>query len=271
MEHHLSWFTVLLNKWLAGPANVLLEVLGVHPHDPAHPITDATAMSMLVVLLGMAFFWWLKGRLSVERPGASQQIVELLLTNPLGLGIRDLLDQNVGHHGRQYMAMVGTVGIFILMGNAVSLFPGFNSPTATPAVPLACAVITFVYYNWQGARHHGAVGYAKHFAGPVWWLAPLMVPVEIISHSARMLSLTVRLWANIFSSELLYFTFLGLLMVPMSAVMEKSKVLGAALGIFPAILPIAFILLHAFVAVVQAFVFTILPSIYLGMAVAEEH
>ncbi len=271
MEHHLNWFTILLNKWLAGPANAFLEALGIHPHDPAHPISDAAAMSLVVLLLGVLFFGWLKGRLSVERPGAAQQIVEMLLTNPLGLGIRDLLDQNVGHHGRKYLPMVGTVGIFILLGNAISLFPGFNSPTASPSVPLACAMITFVYYNWQGVRHAGAVGYAKHFAGPVWWLAPLMVPVELISHSARMLSLTVRLWANIFSSELLYFTFLGLLMAPMTAVMENSKILGGVLAVFPATLPIAFILLHAFVAVVQAFVFTILPSIYIGMAVAEEH
>src|SRR6202042_2833408 len=92
--------------------------------------------------------------------------------------------------------------------------PAFNSPTGHPSVPLACALLTFGYYNLSGLRQHGAVGYLKHFAGPVPAMSWLIFPVEIISHTARLLSLTVRLWANIFASKLIYVIFLGLCMAP---------------------------------------------------------
>ena len=228
-------------------------------------------MSLAVVILMGIFVLWLKRRLSVERPGAIQQCAEMVLTNPLGMGIRDLLDSNVGHAGRQFLPFVGTVSIFILVSNAISLFPPFTSPTVHPSVPLACALLTFFYYHTQGFRHAGALGYAKQFAGPVLWLALLMIPVELISHSARILSLTVRLYANMFSSELLYVTILGLLLTPTVHVGEKNIIFGVVLGVLPATLPVAFMLLHAFVAVMQAFVFTILPCIYLGLATSEEH
>lgn len=271
MEHHASWLTILLNKLIGRPVLALLDAIGVHPHNRSLPVPEHIVMSFFVVLLVTLFALFLRRRLSVDRPGAMQQIAEMLLTNPMGLGIRDLLDTNVGHHGRHYLPFVGTISIFILVSNAISLIPAFTSPTIHPSVPLACAVLTFLYYNGQGIRHAGALGYAKHFAGPIWWLAPLMVPVELVSHSARMLSLTVRLYANIFSSELLYVTILGLLLTPTAHLAEKNIVLGGAVGIFAAALPVVFLLLHAFVAVMQAFVFTILPTIYLGMATAEEH
>jgi F-type H+-transporting ATPase subunit a len=96
--------------------------------------------------------------------------------------------------------------------------------------------------------------------------------VEIVSHTARLLSLTVRLWANIFASELIYMIFLALLLEPTVALSHKNAILGwGGLGIFTATLPGLFILLHLFVAVVQAFVFTILPAIYIGMATSHEH
>jgi F-type H+-transporting ATPase subunit a len=270
MEHHVSWWTAILNKLLGAPVCALLNALGIHPHDPAHPISDLFAMSLLVVLLGMVFFLWLRTRLNVERPGATQQVAEWLITNPLNVGIRDCIDQNV-HHGHKFVAMVGTVGIFVLFANLVSLIPGLNSPTATPAGPLACALVTFAYFNWQGIRKHGLFGYLKHFVGPSPFIAPLIFPVEIISTTARILSLTVRLWANIFASELIYMIFLGMLLRPTAFAWEKNVVAGAIVAVFPALIPLAFIGLHMFVAVVQAFVFTILPAVYLGMAVAEEH
>ena len=138
-------------------------------------------------------------------------------------------------------------------------------------MPLACAIIIFGYYNLQGFRHHGPIGYAKHFAGPVWWMSWLIFPVEIISNIARLLSLTVRLWANIFASELLYLTFVGLLTVPVIEVSKNHPLAGYGIGIFAATIPVLFIGLHIFVAIIQAFVFTILPAIYIGLAVAEEH
>lgn len=255
MEHHESWFTSFVN------------------HATGLRIPDLVAMSFLVILLFMIFVLWLKPRLSAERPGASQQVMEMLITNPLGAGIRDVLDQNAGHHGRHYLGAVGTVSIFILSCNLISIIPGLTSPTGTLAGPLACALVTFGYFNWQGLKAHGIGGYVKHFTGPggVFGWA-LILPVEIISTTARILSLTVRLWANMFSSELIYFIFLGLLVRPTEAVLHSQlSILTPVIGIFPATIPVLFVGLHIFVAVVQAFVFTLLPAVYIGMATAHEH
>jgi len=141
---------------------------------------------------------------------------------------------------------------------------------------LACAVLVFLYFNWQGIRHHGPGTYLLTFAGSPrqigdWLLALLLFPVEIISTSARLLSLTVRLWANIFASDLIYTIFLGLLLGPFEWAWSKNPVLGLFFGIFPVFIPIAFIGLHIFVSVIQAYIFTVLPAIYVGLAVADEH
>jgi F-type H+-transporting ATPase subunit a len=271
MHEHLNWFTLLVNRAFGGAANSLLAALHIHPNDPVHPIPNFVAASLAVCILAALFFLWLRPRISVDRPGAAQQVMEALLTNSMGVGIRDLLDENISHNARQYLPMVGSISIFILFANAISLFPALDSPTGHPSVPLACAILTFAYYNLVGLKHHGPLGYAKHFAGPVWWLSWLIFPVEIISHTARLLSLTVRLWANIFASELIYVIFLGLFIAPAVSVGHTHPILGILLGILPATLPVAFIGLHLFVAVVQAFVFTILPALYIGMATADEH
>jgi len=271
MNEHLNWFTVLLNKWFGGLALGLLSALHIVPKDHDYPIPNFIAAAIAVFLVSVVFFLWLRPRISVDRPGATQQVMEALLTNSMGVGIRDLLDENIEHGGRSHLAMVGSISIFILFANAISLIPAFLSPTGHPSVPLACAILTFVYYNWVGLKHHGPVGYAKHFAGPIPALAILIFPVEIISHSARLLSLTVRLWANIFASELIYLIFLGLCLSPAISVGHAHPVFGVLLGIFPALIPVAFMGLHLFVAIVQAFVFTILPSLYIGMATAHEH
>src|ERR1700735_5380978 len=247
MHEHLNWFTILLNKWFGIAALAVLSAFHVTPRDSAYPIPNFVAASVLVVLISMLFFLWLRPRISVDRPGGTQQVMEMLLTNPMGIGIRDLLDENIDHGARSYLPMVGAFSIFILFANSISLIPSFESPTGHPSVPLACAILTFTYYNWSGLRHSGPIGYAKHFAGPVCWLAWLIFPVEIISHTARLLSLTVRLWANIFASELIYVIFLGLFIAPAVSVGQTHPAIGMALGIFPAVIPIAFILLHMFV------------------------
>jgi|ERR1700693_184794 len=269
MEHE-GILTQLFNQWFGHAVAGMLGALGFKV-EPEHALPDYFVTALVVVLATMAFVLWLKPRLSAERPGGAQQICEFLLTNPIKFGIRDLLDDNVGHLGREFLAMTGTVAIFVLLCNLVSLIPIFNSPTGHPSVPLACALITFFYFNAQGVRHHGVVDYLKLFSGTNPFLAILLFPVEIISTCARVLSLTIRLWANMFSSELLYTIFLSMLILPVRGIMGKSAVLGAAVGIFPVLIPLAFIGLHIFVAVIQAFVFTVLPSVYLGMAVAEEH
>jgi F-type H+-transporting ATPase subunit a len=271
MNERLNWFTILLNKLFGKLALALMSALHIHPTSTAYPIPNYMAATVAVFLISIIFFLWLRPRISVDRPGGTQQVMEMLLTNPMGVGIRDLLDENVGHGAREYLPMVGSISIFILFANAISLIPAFFSPTGHPSVPLACAILTFVYYNAVGLKHHGPLGYAKQFAGPVWWLAWLIFPVEIISHSARLLSLTVRLWANIFASELIYAIFLGLFMAPALTIGRTHPIAGLLLGILPATLPVAFMALHLFVAVVQAFVFTILPALYIGMATADEH
>jgi F-type H+-transporting ATPase subunit a len=271
MEEHVLGITRLVNHLLGPLVLSLLHTLHIAPANSELPIPQHVVMGLVVLLIGTLVALLLRSRLSVEGPGATQQVAEMLLTNPLGVGIRDLLEENTGHHAPQYIAFVGSISIFVLLGNLLGAFPFFASPTGNVSVPLACAVLTFLYFNWQGIRHHGVGGYLKHFAGPVWWLSPLIFPVEIISTTARLLSLTVRLWANIFASDMIYAIFLSLLAGPALWGWTKTPVLGVILGVFPAVLPLAFIGLHIFVSIIQAYVFTILPSVYIGMATAEEH
>src|SRR5712692_7097060 len=236
MEEHVLGITKLVNHLLGPLVLSLLHALHITPDNSNLPIPQHVVMGLVVLLIGTLVALFLRSRLSVDRPGATQQVAEMVLTNPLGIGIRDLLEENTGHHAPQYIAFVGSISIFVLFSNLLGAFPFFASPTGNVSVPLACAILTFLYFNWQGIRHHGVGGYLKHFAGPVWWLAPLMFPVEIISTSARLLSLTVRLWANIFASDLLYVIFLGLLVGPAAWGWSKTPVLGVALGIFPALI-----------------------------------
>lgn len=271
MEHHTTWIGDLFNQLFGGLVLPLLEAVGIHPHNPARPIPDHIATELFIAFLCVLFFLWFRRRLSADNPGSLQLCFEQLLSNSFRVGIYDLLDEIVGHGGRRHLAMIGTVGLFVLFANAISLIPGFVSPTAVHTVPLGCALAVFGYYNLAGLRAHGPVGYSKHFMGPILPLAPLMLPIEIISHVARLLSLTVRLWVNMVVSELLYLTFLGLGLFAMTAAWDVNKVLGAATVIAPLIIPVAFVLLHVFVAFLQAFVFTLLPVVYVGGAVAEEH
>jgi F-type H+-transporting ATPase subunit a len=117
-------------------------------------------------------------------------------------------------------------------------------------VTAGCAFVTFAYYNVNGIIAQGPLRYLAHFAGPLWWLAPLMFPIEIISHIARLLSLTVRLYANMFAGEQVTIVFLNL-----------TKFLA----------PVAFMGLHIFVGVIQAYIFMLLAMVYVGAAVAHDH
>jgi F-type H+-transporting ATPase subunit a len=276
MEEHISALTQWFNQVFGPMALRLLHILHLQPKEFERPIPEYVVMSLIVLLICTIFGLTLRSRLSVERPGALQQVAELLLTNPMGFGIKDLLEENAGHESARFIAFTGSISIFILFSNLLSLFPAFHSPTGVAIVPLACALLTFLYFNYQGFRHHGIGGYLKTFAGSPhdlagWILAILLFPVEIISTSARILSLTVRLWANIFASDLIYMIFLGLLVGPVEWAWTKSPILGVAFGVFPAVIPIVFVALHIFVSVIQAYVFTVLPSIYIGTAIADEH
>lgn len=270
MEEKILGVTKLVNWLLGKPALALLGLLHIRPESRQYPIPNHIAMELLIFALAIVFFVWLKGRLSVERPGGTQQCMEALLTNPMGVGVQDLLDDLVGHGGEKYLAMLGSIGMFVLLCNLISVVPGLSSPTATSSVPLGCAVVVFIYYNWAGLRKNGPIGHGKHFLGPVWWLAWLMLPIEIVSNVSRLLSLTVRLWVNMLVSELLYSLFLGL-SVALFIFMGKLNALGYVSGVLPLVAPPIFIALHIFVAILQAFVFTILPVVYVSAVVAEEH
>lgn len=276
MEEHIKQLTHWVNHLLGPLALQLLHALQIQPADYDHPIPEYVVMSLVVLVIGTILALLLRSHLSVERPGAFQQAAEMLLTNPMGFGIKDLLEENVPHGAEKYIPFIGSISIFILLSNLLSVFPAFSSPTGIATVPLACASLVFLYFNWQGIRHHGVGGYLMTFAGSPKTigdaaLAVLLFPVEIISTSARLLSLTVRLWANIFASDLIYGIFLGLLLGPFEWAWTKSPILGLIFGIFPVVIPILFVGLHIFVSVIQAYIFTVLPSIYVGLAVADEH
>src|SRR5437899_4150357 len=214
MEEHVLGITRLVNHLLGPLVLALLHTLHIAPDNPELPIPQHVVMGLVVLVIGTLVALFLRSRLSVEKPGACQQVGEMFLTNPLGIGIRDLLEENTGHHAPQYIAFVGAISIFVLLSNLLGAFPFFASPTGNVSVPLACAILTFLYFNWQGIRHHGIGRYLKHFAALPWSLSPLIFPVEIISTSARLLSLTVRLCANILASDMIYGIFLSLLAGP---------------------------------------------------------
>ncbi len=247
------WFTELLNRLFHGPVTALLRALHVEPKYPQAPITDAFAMELLVFGLLLALFLLVRSRLSVESPGALQHAVEAIEGFVSGQS-REI----IGHHNEPYTPFFAIVFLFILICNLIGLIPGFDSPTGVKFVPLGCAICSFLYYHTQGFKHAGPK-YLLHFFGPPMEgmplvariaLAILMLPIELVSHFARLLSLTVRLWANIFAGDLITLVFFS--MIPIG-------------------IPIIFLGLHIVVAVLQAYVFMLLSIIYVSGAVAEEH
>jgi len=276
MEENVNWLTQQTNHLLGPLVLAGLQKLDIQPENTALPIPQHVVMGLFVLVVAMLLALIVKAKLSVEKPGATQQVAELLLTNPLGFGIRDILRENVPHGFEKHIPLVGAISVFILLANLFGVFPFLSAPTGNATVPFACAILTFLYFNWQGLRHHGAIGYLKTFAGSPhtagdWALALLLFPVEIISTTARLLSLTVRLWANIFASDMIYGLFLSIFVTASAAGWNKSPVLGVILGVLPALIPVLFIGLHIFVSLIQTYVFTVLPAVYLGMATADEH
>ncbi|MCX6598842.1 MAG: F0F1 ATP synthase subunit A [Acidobacteria bacterium] len=244
--HHESWFTQLLNQFLAGPANAALELVGRHAHDPLKPWADWMATQILVALFIMALAALVRAGLSMDKPGSLQHTFEAFYNM-----IKGQATDVIGHHdGPKHVVYTATVFLFILMMNLIGLIPAFESPTMFPMVPLGCAVATFLYYNYWGFKVQGPITYMKHFAGPVWWLSWFMFPLEIISHFIRPMSLTIRLFANMFAGEQVTMGFMALISVS----------------------GVVFMGLHTFVSFLQAFIFMVLTMAYVGAAVEhEEH
>ena len=245
MAHHEPWLTALFNDHLANLGNSILAAVGTHAANPLKPWTTPVVMQLLVALIIIVLFALLRSRLSVDKPGVFQHCFELVY----GF-LYEQTEENIAHHAKKYLPFFITLFIFILFANLLGMIPGFESPTMFAEVPLGLAVITFIYYHVMGVIVQGPLKYLLHFTGPVWWLAPLMFPIEIISHFARPLSLTIRLYANMFAGEQVTIVFLGLV---------------------PLVIPVIFMGLHLFVAFLQAYIFTLLAMIYVGGAVEHEH
>src|ERR1700747_1916016 len=196
MAEHPTWLTQFVNRLFGHYAAALLGALHIQPSKPEEPIPEHVVLAIVVVIFGTILALILRSRLSVEKPGTMQQVAEMLLTNPMGFGIKDLLEENVHHGASQFIPFVGAISVFVLFGNLLGAFPTsfLKAPTGNVSVPLACAVLTFIYFNWQGIRRHGLVHYLLAFAGSPkdigsWILAILLFPVEIVSTTARVLSL----------------------------------------------------------------------------------
>ncbi len=244
MEHEL-WLTAFLNHILGKPVAGFLRALGIPPQSPDHPITNYFAMELLVVVFIMALLAWLRTRLSSDRPGRIQQFLEVIIE-----AIGTQCDEIIGHGSSQFVPLLFTLALFIFPSNVMGEIPHLETPTSMIPVTLGCALVTFTYYNLWGFRHHGPGGYLKTFLGPVWWLAPLMFLIELISHMARALSLSVRLYANMLAGENITDVFRSLL---------------------PLVLPAVFMALHVAVGALQTFIFLLLTTVYLAGAVSHEH
>src|SRR5579864_4945120 len=160
------WFTSFLNHFLAGPVTALLRSLHIHPEYPNAPIPNSVAMEVLVVGFLILVFVLVRSRLSVSNPGGLQHVFE---------GAHNFIQgqshEIIGPHSEGFTAFLMTLALFILLSNLLGLVPGFESPTATPYVPLGCAIVAFFYYHIQGIKRQGALKYARHFAGPMLILA----------------------------------------------------------------------------------------------------
>jgi F-type H+-transporting ATPase subunit a len=239
-----AWLTRLFNTQTPGVGNSLLSIFGLHAENPKAPWADFIVMQILVALLMILLFLILRNGLSVTKPGILQQIFELVH----GF-VSATADEQVGHEGRKHVVLFETLFIFILLSNLIGAIPGFVSPTQFVYVPCGMAILAFLYYNIVGIRKLGPWHYTKQFFGPIPVLAPFMMPIEIISHLARPLSLTVRLFANMYAGEQVTMVFLSLTYFAV---------------------PVIFMGLHVFVALLQSYIFMLLTMIYIAGAVEEE-
>jgi F-type H+-transporting ATPase subunit a len=237
----------VFNAVLGPPVTAAMGALGFHL-DPAHPIPPFMVMILIIVLGLTGLCLFVRSRLSVEHPGKLQIVMEDGVQALVGM-----MEQWIGPKGPRYLPLVGTLFVFILCSNYLGLVPGFMAPTSSINVTLGCALTIWVYYHFHGFKEQGVVNYIKHFAlppGSPIWMAPLMFIIEIISHLSRVMSLSLRLFGNIFGEEL---------------------VIAILFGLVPFIIPLPMMFLGLITGGLQAFIFVLLSIIYLQGAVAVEH
>jgi F-type H+-transporting ATPase subunit a len=230
MNHETSIISKLVNP-------LLLKLFGFEA-------SDYVIMATFVVLFTAILFTLLKKKWHKDNYSRLQQTVELGVEF-----IRNMLKDYVGKPGVKYLAMVGTIGIYVLFSNLAGSVPGLTSPTGNINVTVGMALMTFFYYNITGMKALRA-RYVFQFTGTNPFMAILLTPIEILSHSSRLLSLSLRLFGNIFGDHTLAAVFFAML---------------------PLLLPIPILGLGLFVAFIQAYVFVLLTTIYISLAVLEEH
>jgi F-type H+-transporting ATPase subunit a len=197
----------------------------------------------VIVVLGYAQYKRKKDDILPDDRLTFRNVLELMVE-----AISDLVEQTMGPRGKEFMLIIGTLGLFILFNNLSGLVPGFLPATDNVNTTFACSLTVFVMTHFYGIREHG-LKYVKHFMGPIWWLAPIMIPIELIGHLSRPLSLGLRLFGNIMGDHL---------------------VTGIFFMLIPLFVPLIGMLLGTFVALVQAFVFMLLSMAYFSGAVAQE-
>jgi F-type H+-transporting ATPase subunit a len=247
LEHEL-WIVQAANAVFGPVVNALLGLFGFHAADPAHPIPNYLVMVYLIVAALIALAFVLRSRLSTDNPGKLQIVFEDVVGALVGM-LKDM----IGPKGPAYVSLVGTIAVFIFTCNLIGLVPGFMAPTSSINVTLGCALTVWVYYHFHGIKEQGIFAYVKHFAAPPGapiFIAPIMFPIEIISHLSRVLSLSIRLFGNIFGEEL---------------------VILILFTIVPFVVPLPMMFLGIITGTLQAFIFAMLTMIYLGGAVAAEH
>jgi F-type H+-transporting ATPase subunit a len=252
MPEHELWLTAQFNEYLAGLANAILGIFNVHANDPSHPWENWLVCELVVVVILMLTAAAVRSGLSPDKPGKLQMSFEWAY----GL-VKSTASQAGIHHGEQYAPYFATVALFILAMNLIGIIPAFESPTMSVSVPAGLAICSFVYYHRFGVHEHGLGKYLAHFAGPVRFpffifnviFIGFMSFVEVISHFARLISLTVRLYGNMFAGV---------------------QVTNVALGLY-LVAPAAAMALHVAVAVIQTYVFMLLSMIYVGIATAHDH
>ena len=247
LEHPLL-IVSLVNALLGPIVKAVLEPLGFH-FAPGHDVIPNYLVMIMLIVAGMTVLCLvLRSRLSVDNPGKLQILLEDGVRAVVGL-----LDEWIGPKGHRFLPLVGTLGVFILIGNYMGLVPGLMAPTSSINVTLGCAITIWVYYHFQGIREQGIVGYVKHFWAPPgapWWIGFIMFPIELISHTSRVMSLSLRLFGNIFGEEL---------------------VILILFSIIPFLVPLPMMFLGLITGGLQAFIFMLLSIIYLQGAVAVEH
>jgi F-type H+-transporting ATPase subunit a len=211
------------------------------PYTPETAIPWYTVMFVIACILSVVIIWILKGQLSEGEPGHGQQTLELGV-----LAVRDMISDVIGPHGLKYFPVVMTFAVLILVSNLMGLFPLFMSPTAATSVTFALGLSSFLYYNYIGISENGLIGHLKHLAGPIWWIAWLIFPIELVSNLIRPFSLGIRLFGNLFADE---------------KVVETVAHLNLR---YTWIAPLFLLPLSVFVAFIQTFVFVLLSQLYLS-------